>query len=287
MLSPILCRYSDGQLKVFDGNHRLCAYLIARPNQPVPVTVFKGPNHEDFLEVVANAHDEFTQNKYQYTHKALKYSAISEDELTNAQRRFGAEASESLAWEGISRSEAKLRIIGRVTSQLDELGHYRENWRNHGLTDQSWNVFVEAFINSLPADAPFQSEGYLRDAEIKNMDKLCQIFEEELFGYMENDTHLQHSVKTKWWKQCIKRFNKGLEFVIVHAMSLPSTPPGCAYSPEWTETVLNSIRNGVINWRLSPVWRGPTAANNEREVDNQLDSAQFKEMVLFRNPTSR
>jgi hypothetical protein len=94
LLSPIHCRRADdGRLVVSDGNHRLCGFQIVRPNARIPVVIWDVPSVTELFDVLASAHDKLTQQKYQFSEKALKYSAVARDELDVATEKYGAEAS--------------------------------------------------------------------------------------------------------------------------------------------------------------------------------------------------
>jgi hypothetical protein len=278
LLTPILCRWADGRLKVFDGNHRLCAYILARGNDPVPVTIFDGPIPSRFLTVAAVAHDQLTQLKYQYTDKALKFSALHKDELIAAQEKYGANASEEVAWQGLTRADVQIRILGRLTANLDDEGGWRQKWRGLGLTDPSWNQFLRTYAKVTAETEPFASQFYLREPEIGNLIKLCKCFDEELF-----DRHplASDSYKTKWWKLAHARFAQALGQGIKHSLQLPNTPAHPAYTPDWSDYVVGIVRQGVVNWRESPAWRSPTTANNEPDVARILTERGFTEAALF------
>jgi hypothetical protein len=278
LLTPILCRWSGGRLLVFDGNHRLCAFILARKDHPVPVTVFDGPVPERFLSVASEAHDTLTQLKYQYSEKALKYSALSVQELEKAQEQYGSLASEELAWYGMSRQQSKLRILGRITDRLDEEGGWRMTWASKGLTDQSWNRFLEQYAMPSPERAPFQEEDYLREEEFRNLAFLCRAFDEELFS---NLPKAKDSLKTKWWKRSHAVFGRALQQVVKIKLGLPNLPPYPAYTPEWDEYIHTQVRLMVNRWRESPVWREPTTANNEADIDKQLLAQNFTESYLM------
>lgn len=282
LLSPILCRYSDHKLLVFDGNHRLCAFMIAREDHPVPVTIFKGPAPQAFLEVVAEAHDKLTQKKYQYTDKAIKFSAISEDELKIAQKKYGDDASEVKAWEGLPKPDVKVRLIGRVVVAFeDEDNNWRSEWRAAGLSDASYKWMIEYYSNTDPVKEPFDSPQYLREYEIKNLATLFEIFDDELFKMLDKNPSAKASLKTKWWKLAHKRFRTQLSQVVKHTSKLQNTPEKPAYAPEWDDHIKAEIRNAVNNWRKSPVWTADTTANNEPDVENALQAGGFTESYLF------
>jgi hypothetical protein len=282
LLSPILCRWTGRRLKVFDGNHRLCAFMLARSNHPVPVVIFDGPDPTRFLEVVAEAHDKLTQLKYQYTEKALKFSALNEHELADAASKYGEKASELLAWAGLQPAAVRTRIVGRITSQLDEEGGWRARWRAAGLTDPSWNEFLGTYAKLEPESAPFSElGGYLREAEFKNLCDLCRILDEELFDELQAQPEAKASLKTKWWKRAHARLSTRVAQVTRDTLKLADTPRRPAYTPEWDDHVRARVREGVVNWRKSPVWRGPTAANNEAEIDEQLRQNGFTESYLM------
>lgn len=282
LLSPILCRYSDNKLLVFDGNHRLCSFVIARENHAVPVTIFKGPEPQAFLEVVAEAHDKLTQKKYQYTDKAIKFSAISEDELKEAQRKYGGDASEVKAWTGLSKPDVKVRLIGRVVAAFEDQGKkWRSEWREAGLSDASYKWMIEYYSKTDPVKEPFDSPQYRREEEVKNLSTLFEIFDEELFKLLEKNPSAKASLKTKWWKLAHKRFRTQLSQVVKHSSKLQNTPERPTYAPEWDDHIKAEIRNAVVNWRKSPVWQGDTTANNEPDVESTLQAGGFTESYLF------
>jgi hypothetical protein len=282
LLSPILCRYADNKLFVFDGNHRLCAFVIARESHPVPVTIFKGPEPRVFLEVVAEAHDKLTQKKYQYTDKAIKYSAISDEEIELAQKNYGPNASEVNAWTGLSKSDVKVRLIGRVITHFDENGkNWRAAWGKVGVSDASFKWMIEYYSRTEAVKESFDSKEYLREEEISNLTTLFTIFDEELIQRLGTYTRARASLKTKWWKLAHKRFRTQLSQVVKHSSKLPNTPEKPAYAPAWNSHVKSELRKAVAKWRASPVWAGNTTANNEPDVEKVLQGGGFTESYLF------
>jgi hypothetical protein len=282
LLSPILCRYADDKLLVFDGNHRLCAFVIARENHPIPVVIFRGPEPDKFLEVVAEAHDKLTQKKYQYTDKAVKYSGLTEGELQAAVTKYGALASEQKAWEGLPAASVKVRLIGRVVDSFESKNKtWRHDWKKAGLSDPSFVWMIEYYsrIDALPE--PFDSEDYHRAAELENLVTLFAIFDEELFQKLSGHQKAKASLKTKWWKLAHKRLRTQLSQVIKNSMKLQNTPEKPAYAPEWDKYIEGQLRTAVVAWRNSPVWAGDTTANNEPDVDAALLKGGFTEAYLF------
>ncbi len=283
LLTPILCRYADKKLKVFDGNHRLCAFILARENHLVPVTIFKGPKPAKFLEVVAEAHDKLTQKKYQYSDKALKYSGVSELELTEAINNFGQDASEVHAWTGLTKAEVKLRLIGRVSQSFEDLKYqWRHEWKKRGLSDPSFTWMIEYYSNTMANSVPLSSEKNLREEEIGNLITLFKIFDEELFKKLDKYPNAKNSLKTKWWKSSHKRFRTQLSQSVRDSLRLQNTPDKPAFAPNWEKYIETKIRKAVCQWRISPVWDGDTTANNEPEVDAVLTNAGFTESYLFK-----
>lgn len=281
LLTPILCRYADNRLYVFDGNHRLTAFLLARPNQPVPVTIFQGPDPEQFLEVVEKAHDELTQQKYQYTAKALKFSALSDGEIQIAVEKFGDEASEQLAWEGITLGKAKLRVAGKLTRELEQSGGWHTRWLRSGLADKSWHDFLGFYASLTPEDAPFSSKEYYRDNELENLKTLCRLFDEELFERLSTEPSAAASLKTKWWLAAHSTFATRAAQLVGDALDLPDTPKKAAYVPKkWTTAIEKKLRMAVKRWAESPAWRAKTTANNHPEVVAHLRKHGFTERYL-------
>jgi hypothetical protein len=284
LLSPILARWSpeQGKILVFDGNHRLSAYVLARGDVPIPVTIFEGPDPLAFFEVAVEAHDNLTQLKYQYSDKALKFSALSAHELHQATEKWGPDASEEKAWQGLTSSDARLRIVGSMTLHLEATGHWRSRWLARGLTDPSWNRFIETYVRLTPETKPFDDPGYLRGAERENMVTLCRIFDEELFEQLGDPKFpgAKSSLKTKWWKRAHARFASVLSYVAMDSMGLDNQPRQPAYAPEWNDYVKKAVREMAINWRQSPAWNEPTVSNNEAEIDEQLDARHFTEKYL-------
>jgi hypothetical protein len=280
LLSPVLCRWAGDRLKVFDGNHRLSAFILAQPDHDIPVTIFDGPDPKRFLSVAAEAHDRLTQLKYQYTDKALKFSALHEDELLRAQERYGEDASEELAWRGLRPTDVRVRIAGRLTARLDEEGGWRMKWRAAGLTDPSWNQFLATYARLDPESAPFASSAYLREEEFGNLVSMCRLFDEELFDQLPA---AKASLKTKWWKRAHARFSRAFAQTVKVSLALANTPERLAYAPAWTANVLTELRNGVRNWRESPAWLEDTAANNEADIDRLLTERGFTEAALTKS----
>ena len=284
LLSPILARWSpeQGKILVFDGNHRLSAYLLARGDVPIPVTIFEGPDPLEFFEVAVEAHDNLTQLKYQYSDKALKFSALSAHELHLATEKWGPDASEEKAWAGLSNAEARLRIIGSMTLHLEANGAFHSRWLERGLTDPSWNRFIETYVRLIPETKSFDDPGYLRGPERDNMVTLCLIFDEELFENLGDPRFpgVRSSLKTKWWKRAHARVASALSYVAMDSMALDNQPRQPAYAPPWSDRVKKAAREMAINWRQSPAWNEPTVSNNESEIDKLLDERQFTEKYL-------
>lgn len=284
LLSPILARWSPGQRKilVFDGNHRLSAYIMARGDAPVPVTIFDGPDPLAYLAVAVEAHDTLTQLKYQYSDKALKYSALTANELHEAAEKWGAEATEELAWQGMSKAQVQLRVVGALSKYLEDAGGYRSKWLAAGLTDPSWNRFIEQYARTTAESAAFDSPRYWREAERENLSDLCHVFDEELFDRLGDSRfpNARASLKTKWWKRAHAKFGQALGQAIMDNMQLEDRPRYPAYGPRWTDWVRNTARKMVINWLRSPAWNSDTTANNESDIDEMLSERQFTERYL-------
>jgi hypothetical protein len=284
LLSPILARWSPDQkkIKVFDGNHRLLAYIMARGEAEVPVTIFDGPDPLAFLAVAVEAHDNLTQLKYQYSDKALKYSALTANELHEAAEKWGSHASEEKAWAGLTSADVRLRTIGAMSRHLQETGGWRKKWHEAGLTDQSWNRLIETYARTNAEVVSFEDSRYYRGPERANMEVLCTILDEELFEKLSDPRfpNARASLKTKWWKRAHVKFANAIGQVAMDNMELPNQPRPPAYCPPWSEHVRNAIREMATHWRQSPAWNDDTTANNEAVIDQQLDERQFTEHYL-------
>lgn len=286
LLSPILARWSPEQrkIKVFDGNHRLSAYLIARGKEAsVPVTIFDGPDPLAFLEVAVEAHDNLTQLKYQYSAKALKYSALTATELHEATEKWGVQASEEKAWSGLTTADVRLRTIGTLSRHLQEAGGWRTKWiKEHRLSDQSWNRFIETYAKTGAESLPFEDPRYFRAAERQNMEMLCKILDEELLSRLGDSRfpNARSSLKTKWWKRAHVKLANAIGQVAMDNMELDNQPRQPAYCPVWSEHVKNAVRQMAINWLQSPAWNADTTANSEALIDQQLGERQFTEKYL-------
>lgn len=286
LLSPILARWSSeqGKIKVFDGNHRLSAYLIARGLQTeVPVTIFDGPDPLAFLEVAVEAHDNLTQLKYQYSAKALKYSALTANELHEATEKWGGKASEERAWSGMATADVRLRTIGTLSRHLEESGGWRTKWiKQHRLSDQSWNKFIETYAKTTAEALSFEDLRYFRAAERENLVTLCRILDEELFSNLDDPRfpNAAASLKTKWWKRAHVKLANAIGQVAMDNMELNNQPRQPAYCPQWSVHVVNATRQMAINWLQSPAWNEDTTANNEAVIDQLLEERQFTEKYL-------
>lgn len=284
LLSPILARWSpeQGKILVFDGNHRLIAYIIARGDAPVPVTIFDGPDPLAFLAVAVEAHDSLTQLKYQYSDKALKYSALTGTELHEATEKWGSSASEELAWQGMTTADVRLRIIGSLSKHLEDAGGWRSKWMAAGLTDASWNRFLEQYARTAADPVVFDDPRYFREAERENLADLCRVFDEELFDRLSDARfpNARASLKTKWWKRAHAKYAEALSQAAMDSMQLDDRPKDPAYCPRWTEWVQNTARKMVVNWLQSPAWNEDTTSNNESAIDQLLAQRQFTEKYL-------
>lgn len=284
LLSPIHCRLGpDGRLLVSDGNHRLCGFQMVRPNAKIPIVIWDVPSVTELFEVLAASHDKLTQQKYQFSDKALKYSAVAEDDLAAATEKHGAEASERLAWDGLRASEVKLRVLGKLNEMLSEDG-YRTKWLEAGLRDGSWKFFLEQYCNTGAATVPFDSPNYHRVPEAENIAKLVQIFDEELIDYIIKDPKagLRDSLKSKWWAEGHRIFSQAFKPTVRDLLGLQMQPERLAYTTEWNDKVISRLRKGVVRWRESPVWRDGVVrtANNEPDVRAVLVQEGFTEAQL-------
>lgn len=284
LLTPVVCRVGeDGRILVSDGNHRLCGFYLVRPNDKIPVTIWDIPTVPDLLDVLASAHDKLTQQKYQFTDKALKYSGLAQEELDAATAKYGQKASEKLAWQGMTSADVRVRIQGQVDKQLQEF-KFREKWMQAGLTDGSWKFFLGHYCKMTAVDKPFDDPEYYREAEAENITRLCEIFDEELIDYILKEPHsgLADSLKTKWWAEGHRQFSGALGSSVRDILALPQVPERLAYTNVWTDSVLTRMRSAAVKWRKSPLWRPGVdrTANNEPQVKTAMFSEGFSERYL-------
>lgn len=285
LLTPIICRVSaDGRLVVSDGNHRLCGFYLVRPNDAVPVTIWDIPTVTDLLDTLASAHDKLTQQKYQFTDKALKYSGLAEDELNEATKKYGDLASEKLAWQGMTGADVRVRVQGTIDKHLAE-GGFRDAWIKAGLTDGSWKFFLGAYCFLGALDRPFDDPSYHRDAEAQNIWDLCEIIDQELITHIPKKPGLEDSLKTKWWAEGHKQLLGALRPSVRDILGLKEAPEKICYTKAWDGTVRSRIRTSMVKWRESPVWRPDVVrtANNEPDVKAVMFANDFSESYFLKD----
>lgn len=184
-LSPTVCRLvtSEGQIKVFDGQHKATAQALGNQNDIIDCKVFIDPHLEMVRRVVVEGHGPLRQQEFKTSELYKKLTAnylellkqwqdshpdklISEVELPQALGKTGKEVERD--------------IIAYTTESIYEdpdceIARFISRERRPGTHPISYDMFawwVKLLIKQPPVSEPMESEHNLREDERKNIIQL-------------------------------------------------------------------------------------------------------------------
>ncbi len=242
------------------------------------------PNTTELYEVLVRLHDDVRQIQYPYSAKVLKWGIISTSEI-EAALKADSDASEKTVWAGEKPTDVGGRIAGGLTAFIDQ-EEYRDKWMKAGLAEGSWKTFLDQYCMLKASNEPFNSDQYYRNTEMENLLTLVKILDAEIFSHpaMKGPTHLNASMKSKWWKECHRVFAEAVTEEVYRRLSLAERPKyGLCHTAEWTLDLKKAIREIAKRWRESPIWDKTQNTNPSAGVDFTSNNESTVKMFLGAN----
>lgn len=197
-LAPAVCRLVDGDLLLFDGQHKAAAQVWAG-RRTVDCKVYLKPDVRRLRETNLSAHDKLRQMPF-YTSTLLeKYAAMASEDWQEFLASGGPKTE--LAFVefmrvkgGLTRAEGIRRVRSMIIQDILEhpqntLRDYiaEENrGRKNPLTMSRMNkTFFMEFVTTPPLNDEFETEAYHRDEERENVVRLFNLV-------------VRHALEGKW-----------------------------------------------------------------------------------------
>jgi len=187
-LAPAICRLVDGHLLLFDGQHKAAAQIWAG-RRILDCKVYVEPEVRRLKETNLSAHDKLRQMPF-YTSTLLeKYASMAAEDWQAFLETSGPKTELAFvdfmrARVGLSRAEAIKRVRSLIYRDILEnpenpVREYitEENrGRQNPLTmSRIEKTFFNEFVAAPPLNDEFESEGYHRDEEERNMVRLFKL----------------------------------------------------------------------------------------------------------------
>lgn len=184
-LAPAVCRLVDGDVLLFDGQHKAAAQIWAG-RQAFDCKVYVNPDVRRIKETNLSAHDKLRQMPF-YTSTLLeKYAGMASEDWEEFLVGPGAKTEAAFvdfirAKSDLTRADAKKRvrsliykdILDHQDNQLREYITEENRGRQNPLTmSRVERTFFAHFIAPPPLDDEFESESYHRDEERDNVVRL-------------------------------------------------------------------------------------------------------------------
>jgi len=184
-LSPTVCRLisDEGQIKVFDGQHKATAQAVGNQNEVVDCKVFIDPPLEMVRRVVIQGHGPLRQQEFKTSELYKKLAANYEELLTKWQDEHpGKSISEAELPQALSkaRKDVEKDIVARITESIFEdtdceLADFVSPDRKPGRYPLNYDMFawwVKLLIKKPLASEPMDSDQNFREDERKNIIRL-------------------------------------------------------------------------------------------------------------------
>lgn len=197
-LAPAVCRLIDGNVLLFDGQHKAAAQVWAgRPK--IDCKVYVNPEIRRLKETNLSAHDKLRQMPF-YTSTLLeKYASMASEDWEDFLMAPGPKTEANFvdfmrAKVSLSRAEAGKRIQSMI--YRDVLEHPNNQFRDFIAEENRARqnplamyrvekTFFAEFIAGPPLNDEFETEGYHRDEERENVVRLLNLI-------------VEHSLAERW-----------------------------------------------------------------------------------------
>lgn len=181
-LAPAVCRLVDGEILLFDGQHKAAAQVWAG-RRAVDCKVYLSPEVRRLKETNLSAHDKLRQMPF-YTSTLLeKYAGMASEDWEEFLLGKGPKTEAAFldfirAKGGLTKPEARKRvrsliykdILDHPDNQLREYITEENRGRQNPLTmSRLEKTFFAEFIAVPPLEDEFETEAYHRDEERENV----------------------------------------------------------------------------------------------------------------------
>jgi len=187
-LSPTVCRLitSEGQIKVFDGQHKATAQALGNQNDNVDCKVFIDPPLEMVRRVVVEGHGPLRQQEFKTSELYKKLAANYRELLEQWQESHpGKLISEVELPQVLSKSKKEIEkdIEAYITeSVIDDancdLADFVSKERKPGKLPMNYDMFawwIKLLIRKPPVSEPMESDQNLREDERGNIIQLFNL----------------------------------------------------------------------------------------------------------------
>ncbi|MCL0073924.1 hypothetical protein M1O50_03480 [Dehalococcoidia bacterium] len=292
-LSPAICRLVDGQILLFDGQHKSAAQIWAGRKE-IECKVYIDPDVKRTKDTNLTAHDKLRQMPFFTSVLINKWADLFKEEWQEYIEIKGTKSEYGfvsfLVERGKSRGDALNMIRSNIyDSILEDSGNSmsdyiaeRNRTRKNPLTVYGLTVTIfKNFITSPPLDMDIELLDELRELERRNVIRLMNILAEETLEGRWNPT-----TRDDWhrWAERIyaagslKAWTRMLRDVVAQVLGLFDTE-------ERRKILLREIQEGqwqVIKDRIKrlfqehKIWTDPSPeVDNNLRVNNETHVRQF------------
>jgi len=206
-LAPAVCRLVEGQVLLFDGQHKTASQIWAG-RQRVECKIYLNPNPRAIKETVLTAHDKLRQMPFYTSTLVSRYSDLFkvdwEEYIEVPGQKSEAGFIEFLVHvKGLTRTEAVKRLKSAIENDIledtnillrDYIAEKNKSRKNPLTMSRVQKTFFAEFIAQSPMSAEFEGSQDFRQEEKKNFIRLVnQIVNATLIGRWnpeaKNDTH--------------------------------------------------------------------------------------------------
>lgn len=195
-LSASACRLKEGEILLFDGQHKSAAQYLGNENQEVECKVITGPEKLMVDNVIERAHGDLRQMSFKSSELGKKIMHQFKDHIKRwKDKNPGKEPSEydifigELQFGKGKSNRAITRMYAEtIKSNVDcEISKHISKTKNKDLplTDNMFNKIVKHFLFCEPLQIPIENENNDRQEELENF--------VTILNYI-----IEYSLKNKW-----------------------------------------------------------------------------------------
>lgn len=268
-LSPAVCRLENGELLLFDGQHKAAAQILWNGTEAIECKVIIA-QRTIVDRVIEHAHGDLRQMQFK-THELGKKLRAQFEAHINVWRANhpGQEPSESAILKdqlGHSKAQQRkdiLRLIAESVKEQSTIGQYISGGRDRRfpMTANMFEVVLASFVHADPLDVPIESEQDYRKEELENLTFLMGLIQQEtLDGHWPPDgnpkTAEQERAKNLWREAPMEAWLyllcEGLRFLLLK----PADKPVC-YGNEWADEEKSRVAAAARTLFRHPAWDNP------------------------------
>ncbi len=292
-LSPAICRLINGEILLFDGQHKSAAQIWAGKKE-IECKVYIDPDVKRIKDTNLTAHDKLRQMPFFTSVLINKWADLFKEEWQEYIEIKGSKSEDGfvtfLVEKGKSRAEALNMIRSNIyDSILEDSGNLmsdyvaeRNRTRKNPLTVYGLTVTIfKNFITPPPLDMDIELLDELRELERRNVIRLMNILAEETLEGRWNPT-----TRDDWhrWAERIyaagslKAWTRMLRDVVAQVLGLfDSEERREALLREIQEDKWQVIRDRVKRlFREHKIWTDPSPdVDNNLRVNNETHVRQF------------